>query len=53
VPQAKLDLLGRGLANLQRYEGGLLSLTHLSKADYAAVGAEEGYSRGSWTSSGA
>ncbi|MBA2515997.1 MAG: DHH family phosphoesterase [Solirubrobacterales bacterium] len=46
VPEAKLDLLARGLANLRRYEGGLLSLTHLSKADYAAAGAEEGYSEG-------
>ncbi|MBA2515383.1 MAG: DHH family phosphoesterase [Solirubrobacterales bacterium] len=46
VPQAKLDLLARGLTNLRRYEDGLLSLTHLSKADYAAAGAEEGYSEG-------
>ncbi len=46
VPQAKLDLLARGLANIERYEDGLLTVTLLSKADYAAVGAEEGYSEG-------
>ncbi|CAA9470413.1 MAG: RecJ [uncultured Solirubrobacteraceae bacterium] len=46
VPQAKLDLLARGLANIERYEDGLLTLTLLSKADYAEVGAEEAYSEG-------
>jgi phosphoesterase RecJ-like protein len=46
VPQAKLDLLARGLANTCRYEGGLLTLTRLSREDYAAVGAEEAYSEG-------
>jgi phosphoesterase RecJ-like protein len=46
VPQAKLDLLGRGLNNLQRFDGGTLSIAYLSRADYEAVGAEEGYSEG-------
>lgn len=46
LPQAKLDLLARGLANVERYEDGRLTLTLLSKADYAAAGAEEGYSEG-------
>jgi phosphoesterase RecJ-like protein len=46
VPQAKLDLLGRGLANLQRFDGGALSLAYLSRADYEAAGAEETYSEG-------
>ena len=46
IPQAKLDLLARGLARVERHEGGLLTLTHLSKADYAAAGAEEAYSEG-------
>ncbi len=46
IPSAKLELLSRGLANMRRYDGGALSLSHLSKADYAATGAEEGYSEG-------
>jgi len=46
VPQAKLDLLARGLANIERYEDGLLTVTLLSKADYAEAGAEEAYSEG-------
>ena len=46
IPPAKLELLSRGLANMQRFDDGALSLSHLSKADYAATGAEEGYSEG-------
>ena len=46
IPSAKLELLSRGLANMQRFDGGALSISHLSKADYAATGAEEGYSEG-------
>ena len=46
VPQAKLDLLVRGLANVERHEGGLLTVTRLSEADYLATGAEESYSEG-------
>jgi bifunctional oligoribonuclease and PAP phosphatase NrnA len=46
IPAAKLDLLARGLANMQRFDGGALSLSYLSRADYTASGAEEGYSEG-------
>jgi bifunctional oligoribonuclease and PAP phosphatase NrnA len=46
IPSAKLDLLARGLSKMQRYDGGALSLAYLSKADYDASGAEEGYSEG-------
>jgi phosphoesterase RecJ-like protein len=46
IPEAKLDLLGRGLSNMERYDGGALSLSYLSRADYDASGAEEGYSEG-------
>ncbi len=46
IPEAKLDLLGRGLSNMERYDGGSLSLSYLSKADYDASGAEETYSEG-------
>ena len=46
VPQGKLDLLARGLANIERFEGGALTLTQLSMDDYSAAGAEEAYSEG-------
>jgi phosphoesterase RecJ-like protein len=46
VPQGKLELLARGLSHVQRYDGGLLSLTHLTRDDYAAAGADESYSEG-------
>ena len=46
VPQGKLELLARGLANVERYDDGLLTLTHLSRDDYAATGADESYSEG-------
>ncbi len=46
IPPAKLDLLGRGLSNMERYDGGALSMSYLSKADYEASGAEATYSEG-------
>jgi bifunctional oligoribonuclease and PAP phosphatase NrnA len=46
VPQGKLELLARGLTNVERYDGGLLTLTHLSVADYEATGADASYSEG-------
>jgi len=46
VPMAKLDLLARGLAGIERYDDGALTVAHLSKAAYQAAGAEEGYSEG-------
>ena len=46
VPQGKLELLARGLANVERFDDGLITLTQLSKDDYASTGAEEAYSEG-------
>jgi bifunctional oligoribonuclease and PAP phosphatase NrnA len=46
VPQGKLELLARGLSHVQRFDGGLLALTHLTREDYAATGADESYSEG-------
>jgi phosphoesterase RecJ-like protein len=46
VPFGKLELLARGLANVERYDGGRLTLTRLTAADYEAAGAEETYSEG-------
>ena len=46
VPQGKLELLARGLTNVERFDDGLLTLTHLSSEDYAATGADPSYSEG-------
>jgi phosphoesterase RecJ-like protein len=46
VPQGKLELLARGLSAVQRYDGGLLTLTHLTVDDYRSTGADESYSEG-------
>ena len=46
VPQGKLELLARGLSNVERFDDGLLTLTHLSAEDYAATGADQSYSEG-------
>jgi phosphoesterase RecJ-like protein len=46
IPYGKLELLARGLAHVERYDEGLLTLTSLSRADYDATGAEENYSEG-------
>ena len=46
VPQGKLDLLARGLASVERFDGGLLTISHLTRADYELTGADESYSEG-------
>jgi bifunctional oligoribonuclease and PAP phosphatase NrnA len=46
VPYGKLALLARGLSNIERYDGGRLTLTALSAADFSDSGAEESYSEG-------
>ena len=46
VPQGKLELLARGLSNVKRFDDGLLTVTHLSRADYEATGADESFSEG-------
>jgi len=46
VPQAKLELLIRGLSRIERHEGGLITMTCLTRKDYEATGAEEAYSEG-------
>ena len=46
VPYGKLALLARGLANVERYDDGRLTVTALSAEDYARSGAEESYSEG-------
>jgi len=46
VPYGKLALLARGLANVERYDDGLLTVTVLSTKDFTDSGAEESYSEG-------
>jgi phosphoesterase RecJ-like protein len=46
IPFGKLELLARGLANVERYDDGRLTITHLTAQDYAETGAEENYSEG-------
>jgi bifunctional oligoribonuclease and PAP phosphatase NrnA len=46
VPYGKLALLARGLANVERYDNGKLTLTALTARDFRDSGAEESYSEG-------
>ena len=46
VPFGKLLLLARGLANVERYDEGRLTITSLTAEDFSAAGAEESYSEG-------
>jgi phosphoesterase RecJ-like protein len=46
VPEGKLELLARGLSAVERFDGGLLTISHLTREDYAESGADESYSEG-------
>ncbi|HSZ70910.1 MAG TPA: DHH family phosphoesterase [Solirubrobacteraceae bacterium] len=46
LPFAKIALLGRALAQVQRYDGGELTTAALSAADFAWAQAEDSYSEG-------
>jgi bifunctional oligoribonuclease and PAP phosphatase NrnA len=46
VPYGKLALLARGLANVQRYDDGRLTITDLTAGDFSESDAEESYSEG-------
>jgi phosphoesterase RecJ-like protein len=46
VPYGKLALLARGLANIQRYDDGRLTITDLSVGDFSESDAQESYSEG-------
>jgi phosphoesterase RecJ-like protein len=46
LPYGKLALLARGLANVERYDDGRLTLTALTADDFSDSGAEESYSEG-------
>jgi phosphoesterase RecJ-like protein len=46
VPYGKLALLARGLANVERYDDGRLTITDLTAGDFNDSDAEESYSEG-------
>jgi phosphoesterase RecJ-like protein len=46
IPQGKIALLARALSNVQRFDGGVLTITHLSREDYESANADESYSEG-------
>jgi phosphoesterase RecJ-like protein len=46
VPQGKLQLLARGLSNVERFDDGLLTVTQLTRDDYERSGADESFSEG-------
>jgi phosphoesterase RecJ-like protein len=46
MPFAKLELLGRALQRVVRYDGGRLAIAFLTARDYSESGAEESYSEG-------
>jgi phosphoesterase RecJ-like protein len=46
VPLAKVELLARGLAQVERFDDGRLTLAQLAAEDFEATGAEESYTEG-------
>jgi phosphoesterase RecJ-like protein len=46
VPFAKLELLGRALASVRRFDDGSVAVAVLSAEDFAATGAEDSYAEG-------
>jgi phosphoesterase RecJ-like protein len=46
MPYAKLELLGRALARVERHDGGILTVARVTREDYEAVGAEDSYTEG-------
>jgi phosphoesterase RecJ-like protein len=46
MPYAKLELLGRALARVERHDGGALTVAKVTREDFEAVGAEDSYTEG-------
>jgi phosphoesterase RecJ-like protein len=46
MPFAKLELLSRALAHIERYDDGALTMARLTRDDFRLAGAEESYSEG-------
>ena len=45
-PFGKVELLGRALSTIQRFDGGLLTIVNLTKADFDETGSEETWTEG-------
>lgn len=46
TPFAKLELLGRALQRVERFDGGALTFTYVTLQDFEETGAEESYTEG-------
>ena len=46
IPESKLALLTRALTRVQRFDGGRLTFSRLTREDFAETGAEESYTEG-------
>ncbi|MES1194159.1 MAG: DHHA1 domain-containing protein, partial [Solirubrobacterales bacterium] len=46
MPYAKLELLGRALARVERHDDGALTIARLTREDFESVGAEDSYTEG-------
>jgi phosphoesterase RecJ-like protein len=46
MPYAKLELLARALAKVERHDGGALTVARLSREDFEVAGAEDSYTEG-------
>jgi phosphoesterase RecJ-like protein len=46
MPFAKLELLGRALSRVARYDDGAMTFTHVTADDFRQTGAEESYTEG-------
>jgi phosphoesterase RecJ-like protein len=46
MPYAKLELLGRALARVERHDEGTLTVARVTREDFDAVGAEDSYTEG-------
>jgi phosphoesterase RecJ-like protein len=46
MPYAKLELLGRALARVERHDDGTLTVARVTREDFDAVGAEDSYTEG-------
>jgi phosphoesterase RecJ-like protein len=46
TPFAKVELLGRALQRVQRFDNGAITLTYVTLADFQQTGAEESYTEG-------
>jgi phosphoesterase RecJ-like protein len=46
MPYAKLALLGRALSQVERHDGGVITIARVTREDFDATGAEDSYTEG-------